>query len=122
MGVFDEGCMGMYNAIIEDNLLNPLGVYKERLSQSALVAGMREVTDEEAQKVRDWLDARGHDVQDRASGGDGPDGRADSGAVQDVHCGDADCGGVRMRRDRDPVSAGAEGYDAGVGPGGGAAE
>src|ERR1019366_9350310 len=59
MGVFDEGCMGMYNAIIEDNLLNPLGVYKERLSQSALVAGMRDVADEEAQKVRGWLDGRG---------------------------------------------------------------
>src|ERR1700744_54398 len=40
LGVFDEGCMGMYNAIIEDNLLNPTGIYKERLSQSALVASM----------------------------------------------------------------------------------
>ncbi|MGD0096292.1 MAG: fucose isomerase [Terracidiphilus sp.] len=59
MGVFDEGCMGMYNAIIEDYLLNPLGVYKERLSQSALIAAMREVSDEEAQRVREWLDARG---------------------------------------------------------------
>ena len=36
MGIFDEGCMGMYNAIIPDELLNPAGVYKERLSQSAL--------------------------------------------------------------------------------------
>ena len=26
--------MGMYNAIIDDELLNPLGIYKERLSQS----------------------------------------------------------------------------------------
>lgn len=59
LGVFDEGCMGMYNAIIEDYLLNPLGVYKERLSQSALVAAMREVSDAEAQKVRAWLDDRG---------------------------------------------------------------
>ncbi len=59
LGVFDEGCMGMYNAIIEDFLLNPLGVYKERLSQSALVAAMREVSDAEAQKVRSWLDQRG---------------------------------------------------------------
>jgi hypothetical protein len=59
MGVFDEGCMGMYNAIIDDELLNPSGLYKERLSQSALVAAMRTVSDAEAQKVRDWLDARG---------------------------------------------------------------
>lgn len=51
--------MGMYNAIIDDELLNPSGVYKERLSQSALVAAMRLVSDAEAQKVRDWLDARG---------------------------------------------------------------
>ncbi|MFI7025509.1 fucose isomerase [Micromonospora sp. NPDC049900] len=59
IGVFDEGCMGMYNAIIDDELLNPLGVYKERLSQSALVAEMATVTDAEAQAVRDWLDAAG---------------------------------------------------------------
>ena len=59
MGVFDEGCMGMYNAIIDDELLNPMGIYKERLSQSALVAAMRTVGDAEAQKVRDWLDRRG---------------------------------------------------------------
>jgi hypothetical protein len=59
MGVFDEGCMGMYNAIIDDELLNPTGVYKERLSQSALVAEMRRVSDDEAQKVRDWLNDRG---------------------------------------------------------------
>jgi hypothetical protein len=59
IGVFDEGCMGMYNAIIEDFLLNPLGVYKERLSQSALVAAMREVSSAEAQRIRAWLDERG---------------------------------------------------------------
>lgn len=59
IGIFDEGCMGMYNAIIDDELLNPTGIYKERLSQSALVAAMRRVSDAEAQKCRDWLDARG---------------------------------------------------------------
>ena len=41
MGIFDEGCMGMYNAIIPDELLHPTGVFKERLSQSALYAEMR---------------------------------------------------------------------------------
>ncbi len=59
LGVFDEGCMGMYNAIVEDYLLNPTGVYKERLSQSALVAAMRTIPDAEAQKVRNWLDQHG---------------------------------------------------------------
>jgi len=50
--------MGMMNAIIDDNLLSPAGIYKERFSQSALYAAMLDVTDAEAQKVRDWLDAR----------------------------------------------------------------
>jgi hypothetical protein len=59
LGVFDEGCMGMYNAIFDDELINPLGIYKERLSQSALVAEMNRVSDEEAKAVRQWLDEAG---------------------------------------------------------------
>jgi hypothetical protein len=55
IGVFDEGCMGMYNAIIDDELLNPLGIYKERLSQSALFAEMQRVDDAEADAVGRWL-------------------------------------------------------------------
>lgn len=51
--------MGMYNAIIDDEHLHPLGIYKERLSQSALVAAMRRVSDDDALAVRRWLDARG---------------------------------------------------------------
>ncbi len=59
MGVFDEGCMGMYNAIIPDELLHKTGVFKERLSQSALYAEMQRATDEEATAVRHWLDQKG---------------------------------------------------------------
>jgi len=59
LGIFDEGCMGMYNAIIPDELLHPMGFFKERLSQSALYAAMRKVPTELAQGVRSWLDARG---------------------------------------------------------------
>ena len=59
LGVFDEGCMGMYNAIIDDEHLNPMGVYKERLSQSALVAEMRHVTEREARDALAWLTGRG---------------------------------------------------------------
>jgi len=59
MGIFDEGCMGMYNAIIPDELLFPLGVYKERLSQSALYARMLTVSDAEARAVYEWLLAKG---------------------------------------------------------------
>jgi hypothetical protein len=59
MGVFDEGCMGMYNAIIPDELLFPTGVYKERLSQSALYHGATQVPDREARAVFAWLKAKG---------------------------------------------------------------
>ena len=59
MGVFDEGCMGMHNAIVPDELLNRTGVFKERLSQSALYAAMGEVNDEEAEAVFDWLKKKG---------------------------------------------------------------
>lgn len=59
LGIFDEGCMGMYNAIIPDELLHPMGIFKERMSQSALYAAMGRISAEEAQSVRHWLDARG---------------------------------------------------------------
>lgn len=59
MGIFDEGCMGMYNAIIPDELLFQTGVYKERLSQSALYFGATQVPDSEARAVFEWLKAKG---------------------------------------------------------------
>ena len=59
IGVFDEGCMGMYNAIFDDELINPLGIYKERLSQSALWAEMQRVPDQEADAVGRWLQEKG---------------------------------------------------------------
>jgi hypothetical protein len=59
LGVFDEGCMGMYNAIIPDELLHPTGVFKERLSQSALYAEMQRTPESEARAVREWLDKSG---------------------------------------------------------------
>jgi hypothetical protein len=59
MGVFDEGCMGMFNAIIPDALLHPTGLFKERLSQSALFAAMRQVTEAEARAVLQWYVKKG---------------------------------------------------------------
>jgi hypothetical protein len=59
IGIFDEGCMGMYNAIIDDELLNRIGIYKERLSQSALLAEMHRVPDAEAVAAKAWLDRAG---------------------------------------------------------------
>ena len=70
MGVFDEGCMGMFNAIIPDELLFSTGVYKERLSQSALYYGATQVSDAEARAVYDWLVRKGmkfHLGQDEAT-------------------------------------------------------
>ncbi|HTO04174.1 MAG TPA: fucose isomerase [Opitutus sp.] len=59
MGVFDEGCMGMYNAIIPDELLFSTGVYKERLSQSALYYAATQVTEAEGRAVYEWLKRKG---------------------------------------------------------------
>jgi hypothetical protein len=59
MGVFDEGCMGMYNAILPDELLFGLGVFKERLSQSALYAETMLATEDEARASLSWLTDRG---------------------------------------------------------------
>ena len=59
MGVFDEGCMGMFNAIIPDELLHSTGVFKERLSQSSLYAAMQQVTDTEARDVLTWYLKKG---------------------------------------------------------------
>src|SRR5207302_8481478 len=58
MGFFDEGCMVMLNAIIPDALLNPTGVFKERLSQSALYYETTQVRDDEAAEVRCWTERR----------------------------------------------------------------
>ena len=59
LGIFDEGCMGMFNAIIPDQLLHGVGVFKERLSQSALYFETTQVSDSEADEVRNWLVKKG---------------------------------------------------------------
>ena len=59
MGVFDEGCMGMFNAIIPDELLHPTGVFKERLSQSALYYETTQVSDFDAQEILNWFITKG---------------------------------------------------------------
>ncbi|HUJ42659.1 MAG TPA: fucose isomerase [Opitutaceae bacterium] len=59
LGVFDEGCMGMFNAIIPDDLLFPTGVYKERLSQSALYHRATQVSRAEARAVYTWYRRKG---------------------------------------------------------------
>ena len=51
--------MGMFNAIVPDHLLMPTGLFKERLSQSALYYAMTQVPDEEARRVYDWYREKG---------------------------------------------------------------
>lgn len=63
LGVFDEGCMGMFNAIVPDDLLHATGCFKERLSQSTLFAAMREVGDDDAREVFAWLKKCGLKMQ-----------------------------------------------------------
>jgi hypothetical protein len=59
MGVFDEGCMGMFNAIVPDELLFTCGVFKERLSQSALYHAAMRVKATDARGVLRWLERKG---------------------------------------------------------------
>ncbi|MBM4074940.1 MAG: fucose isomerase [Planctomycetes bacterium] len=63
LGVFDEGCMGMFNAIIPDDLFHATGCFKERLSQSTLVAAMRNVSDADAKAVYQWIVEKGIQFQ-----------------------------------------------------------
>ncbi|MEQ8848913.1 fucose isomerase [Botrimarina sp.] len=63
LGVFDEGCMGMFNAIIPDHLLHATGVFKERLSQSALYHETLQTPDDQAAAVRKWMEDRGAEFQ-----------------------------------------------------------
>jgi L-fucose isomerase-like protein len=59
LGVFDEGCMGMYNAIVPDELTHPMGIFKERLSQSSLYYEVTQTSDDEAEAVYAWLVEKG---------------------------------------------------------------
>ncbi len=59
LGVFDEGCMGMFNAIVPDELLHATGIFKERLSQSSLAYEASQVSEQEATAALAWLRQRG---------------------------------------------------------------
>ena len=79
MGVFDEGCMGMFNAIIPDELLHPTGVFKERLSQSALYYETTQVERRRsARRASTGWSERGMKFVTGPNDDDRPDRRADS--------------------------------------------
>ena len=122
MGIFDEGCMGMYNAIIPDELLHPTGVFKERLSQSALYAEMRQVSDAESARCAAVAGRQRHAVRHRPESRDRSHRRADSGSMPHVRGGAPHRRRFRLRHDRHPVSAGTEGPGSGIRPGRGTAE
>ena len=118
MGVFDEGCMGMFNAIIPDHLLQP----DRRLQGAAQPVGAV-LRDDAGQRRRGPRRARsgwktaGMKFVTGPNHDERPDRRADSAAVQDVHRRGADRRRLRLRRDRHPVPAGAQGPAAGQRPG-----
>jgi hypothetical protein len=112
LGVFDEGCMGMFNAIIPDHLLHPTGCFKERLSQSALYYETTQTSDAEAKAVRKWFETRGLKF---VTGPKHSEHLTDehSQTVSNVHCRGAVGRRFRLRRHRHSVSAGAQGFVAG---------
>ena len=122
MGIFDEGCMGMFNAIIPDALLNPTGVFKERLSQSALYYETTQVSDREAREVRKWYDRKGMTFVT------GPDEKKHLTEKQILTQCKMYIAAMRIaddfgcHLDRHPVPAGAQGPAAGQRPGRGHAE
>ena len=59
MGQLDPGCMGMLNAVINPTKLASIGMPLELLNQSDLLAEMKLVSDEEAQKHLNWLVRKG---------------------------------------------------------------
>ena len=98
LGVFDEGCMGMYNAIVPDELMHAMGLFKERLSQSMLYAAMREVPDETARRHYEWLRAPRHEVRARRRRGERADRVAGARGPEDVRRGRAHGPRFRLRR------------------------
>ena len=113
----------MYNAIIDDEHLNPTGIYKERLSQSR--ARRRDAPGHDGGGARRPIAGspdRGMQLplrqrrRDRADRGPGPRPAAA------VHRGRAHRRPVRLRRHRHPVPAGPQGPGARLRPGRGPAQ
>ena len=72
LGVFDEGCMGMYNAIIPDELLHPTGVFQRTTQPIGFIC--RDAADARMRRRErrvEWLDQNGHEVRDGSESGDG---------------------------------------------------
>ncbi len=59
MGQLDPGCMGMLNAVVGPDKLGKIGMPIELLNQSDLLAEMKLVSQEEAQKNLNWLVKKG---------------------------------------------------------------
>jgi hypothetical protein len=59
LGIFDEGCMGMYKRHCRRRTVEPARDLQRASELVSALAEMQLVTDEEANSVSSWLDARG---------------------------------------------------------------
>ena len=59
MGVFDEGCMGMFNAIVPDHLLHPRVSSRNGSVNRHYITKRHRSPPDEAEAVRDWIEKRG---------------------------------------------------------------
>ena len=116
MGVFDEGCMGMYNAIIPDELLHPTGVFKERLSQSALFAEMQQVPRRRGARGEAVAGFARHEIRHRTEPRNRSHRGSGAGPVRDVHRRPAHRRRFRLRHHRHPIPAGSQGPGPGQRP------
>ena len=58
LGVFDEGCMGMYNAIIPDECCIPPAFSRSVSANRRSMPRCMRTPDSEAAAVREWLDTK----------------------------------------------------------------
>jgi hypothetical protein len=66
MGVFDEGCMGMYNAIIPDELLHPTGVFQGAAEPIGIVRGDARGAGDGGRRGLRLAAQEGHEIHVRA--------------------------------------------------------
>jgi len=105
--------MGMYNAILPTNCSSRRACTRNGCRQSALYYEATQVAEPEARAVYDWL-SQGHAFPYRPRRGDGSHREPDPLAMSHVHRGAAHRRRLRLRDDRHPVPAGAQGSSAGV--------
>ena len=59
MGVFDEGCMGMFNAIIPDDLLHATGLQRAASANRRCITKRRRCATKKPRPFAQWMEERG---------------------------------------------------------------